>query len=90
MFFLCGLQLFEQGVQALVGGLPELAVVFQPLRGFGERPGLEPSRPSLRVGAARDEAGALATGMTEGMEAGFKRLEALLATMAAAQPGDSR
>ena len=35
---------------------------------------------------ARD--GALATGMTEGMEAGFQRLETLLASMATAQPGD--
>jgi len=36
---------------------------------------------------ARD--GALATGMTEGMEAGFKRLETMLASMAA-QQGDGR
>jgi uncharacterized protein YndB with AHSA1/START domain len=36
---------------------------------------------------ARD--GALATGMTEGMEAGFKRLETMLASMAA-QQGEGR
>jgi len=47
---------------------------------------------AMRIAYASKQArdGALATGMTEGMEAGFKRLETLLATMAAAQPGDSR
>ena len=53
------LHLVEQGVQALEVALPELAVALQPFGGFRERLGLEPARPSLRVAAARDQAGAL-------------------------------
>jgi hypothetical protein len=55
---LAGLQLVEQGVEALEPALPEPAVVFEPFGGFRERPCLEPPRPSLRVAAAGDQAGA--------------------------------
>ena len=57
--FLLGLQLFEQGVEALVIALPELAVALQPLGCFRERLRLELSRPPLRVTAARNQAGPL-------------------------------
>src|SRR5882762_6580038 len=58
-FLLLGLQLLEQRIEAPEGVFPNLAVAFQPLVGFCERPGLELPRPSLRVAAARNEACAL-------------------------------
>jgi len=54
--FLLGLQLFQQSIEALAVALPELAIAFQPSAGFRERLGFQPSRPSLGVAAARDQA----------------------------------
>jgi hypothetical protein len=53
------LQLLQQGIEALEVFLPEGAIPFEPVDGLAERPGIDPARPSLRVAAARDEAGAL-------------------------------
>jgi len=49
----------EQGVEPLEVALPVPPVTFQPSGGFRERLGLEPSRPSLRLAAARNQSRAL-------------------------------
>ena len=59
VLFLLRLQLVQQGVEALEAPLPELAVALEPVGGLGERLGLEPARPPLRVAAARNQPGAL-------------------------------
>jgi len=58
-FFLVGLQLVEQGIEALEAALQRPAVALQPFGGFRERLGLDPAGPPLRVAAARNQAGAL-------------------------------
>src|SRR5437667_12089526 len=58
-FLLLGLQLLEQGVEALVVPFPQPAVAFQPFRGVPQPLGLEAAGSSLRVAAARDQAGPL-------------------------------
>ena len=45
-------QFVEQGIQLLVGGLPKLAVVFEPLCGLGEWGGFELAGTPLSVEAA--------------------------------------
>src|SRR5262249_773478 len=58
-FLLLGLHLIEQGIQALEGSLPELAVQFQPLRGLGQWGGFQFAPPALSILSSRDQSGAL-------------------------------
>src|SRR5712692_972918 len=48
-FFLFGLQLIEQGVEALETALPKPPVPLQPSAHFRKRLRLEPAGPALRV-----------------------------------------
>jgi hypothetical protein len=57
--WLTELELLEQGVEALVVGFPDAAVLFEPLRSICEGLSFEAARAALGVAAARDEAGAL-------------------------------
>src|SRR6266480_5993779 len=54
-----GFELLEQGIEALVVALPQPPVALQPFGRFPQPLGLEAARPSLRVAAARNQAGAL-------------------------------
>src|SRR5215471_17971528 len=51
------LDLTQVVVETIEAGVPELAVVRQPVDRGLERAGLEPARPPLRGAAARDQAG---------------------------------
>src|SRR6185436_13930317 len=53
------LQVFEQAVEALVGGLPEPAVALDPHVGLLQRRGVDAAGPALGVAAAADQARAL-------------------------------
>src|SRR5580693_7771825 len=58
-FLLPGLQLVQEGVEALEVGLPEFSILLQPLGGFGQRPGLDPAGSFLGVASPGNEASLL-------------------------------
>jgi len=54
-----GFEFLQKAVEPIEGGLPEFAVLFEPLTGFGEWGGGEAAGAALGVAVAGDEAGAL-------------------------------